>query len=357
MSTRLERLRAAMAAEDLPALAVSTPDNRRYLSGFTGSAGVLVITADRAVLVTDFRYYEQVKLQAPAFELYEAPNTLHAALASLVGDLGLTRIGFESTDLTVATMNRWCTALPTVTWVSTSGIVEKLRQIKDAAELAAMEKAVKLADEAMARMMAGIHPGMTEREVAWELELDMRTHGAERLSFGTIVGFGGNGAMSHAVPSDRALEWGDSVVIDMGCVWDGYCSDLTRSFSVGEADQRYESIWNTVLEAQLAVEAELKAGMTGVEVDAIARRIIYGAGHEGKFEHGLGHSVGLAIHEDPRASRLWPEVLPAGCILTVEPGIYYPGWGGVRIEDMVVVQEGGCRVLTGVEKKMVVPGR
>lgn len=357
MSTRLERIRAAMAAQDLPALVVSAPDNRRYLSGFTGSAGVLVITAERALLVTDFRYFEQVKMQAPEFELYEAPDTLHQALVKLAHELGLRRIGFESHDLTVATMDRWCTALPEVTWVATGGLVEGLRQIKDTAELAAMEEAIRIGDAAMAHIMAWIRPGVTERQVAWELELHMRTHGAEKLSFGTIVGFGPNGAMSHAVPSDRVLQWGDSVVIDMGCVVQGYCSDLTRSFCVGEADERYLSIWNTVLEAQLAVEREVKAGMTGVEIDAIARRIIYGAGHEGKFEHGLGHSVGLAIHEDPRASRLWPHALPAGCILTVEPGIYYPGWGGVRIEDMVVVGEDGCRVLTAVEKKPVVPGK
>jgi Xaa-Pro aminopeptidase len=318
---------------------------------------VLVITAERALLVTDFRYFEQVKLQAPDFELYQAPNTLVQALAKLAGELGLARIGFESDDLTVAAMERWRVEMPGVTWVPTSGLVEKLRRIKDATELAAMEEAVRLADASMAHIMEWIRPGMTERQVAWELELHMRTHGAEKLSFGAIVGFGANGAMSHAVPSDRILQWGDPVVIDMGCVVRGYCSDLTRSFCVGQADERYLSIWNTVLEAQLAVERQAKAGMTGVEIDAIARRIIYSAGHEGRFEHGLGHSVGLAIHEDPRASRLWPEALPAGCILTVEPGIYYPGWGGVRIEDMVVVGEDGCRVLTAVEKKPVVPGK
>mgnify|MGYP001195409151 FL=1 len=218
----------------------------------------------------------------------------------------------------------------------------------------AIEEAVRIADEAMVHLMSWIKPGVTERQVAWEAEVYMRTHGAEALSFTSIVAAGDHGAMAHAMTTDRAIERGDALVIDMGCVYDGYCSDLTRSFCVGEASDEYLAVWNTVLEAQAAAEDAIRGGMPGVDADAVARKIIYGAGYEGKFVHGLGHGVGLAIHEKPRASLTSTDVLTPGTIVTVEPGIYVPGWCGVRIEDMVLVTEDGCRVLTGSPKQPVI---
>lgn len=354
MNARVERLRKAMAEKDIECLLVSQPENRRYLSGFTGSAGVLIITADQALLASDFRYYEQVRQQAPDFELVEITDTTQAALAATLDRLGVSQVGFESQALTVETYGQWRDAIGGVEWAPTSGIVERLREIKDADEIAAIERAVRLADEAMSHIYGWLRPGMTEREVAWELEAYMRTHGAERLSFTAIIGFGPNGAMAHAVTSDRPIQVGEPVVIDVGCVVDGYCSDLTRSFCLGRADDRYRAVWEQVLQAQLAAEAAIRPGLSGVEADAIARRLIYGAGYEGKFGHGLGHGVGLAIHEGPRASFTSKDTLAPGMVVTVEPGIYEPGWGGVRIEDVVVVTEDGCRVLTGVEKRMVV---
>ena len=356
MNERLTRLREAIASKDMDALLVSQPENRRYLSGFTGSAGVLIISQERALLATDFRYYEQVKAQAPDFELVQVTDSIHRALAGVVADSGFKRLGFESHDLTVEVCEQWKGAMPSIDWASTSGMVEKLRLSKDAGELRVIEGAVRIADEAMAHIMEWIRPGMTEREVAWELEVHMRTHDAEKLSFTTIVGSGPNGAMSHAVTSERRIQIGDPIVIDMGAVYEGYCSDLTRSFCVGQIDDSYRQVWDTVFEAQLAAEGAVKAGMTGIEADAVARSIIYGAGYEGKFGHGLGHGVGLAIHEAPRASRTSKDTLEAGMVVTVEPGIYIPGWGGVRIEDMVVVTEGGCRVLTQVPKVPLVSG-
>lgn len=354
MNARVGRLRKAMAEKGVECLLVSQPENRRYLSGFTGSAGVLIITADHALLASDFRYYEQVRQQAPDFELVEITDSTQAALAAVLGRLGVNQVGFESQDLTVETYGQWRDAIGGVEWAPTSGMVERLRQIKDADEIAAIERAVRLADEAMSHIYDWLRPGMTEREVSWELEVYMRSHGAEKLSFTTIVGSGPNGAMSHAVTSDRPIQVGDPVVIDMGCVVDGYCSDLTRSFCLGKADDHYQAVWKCVLQAQLAAEGAIRAGLPGVEADAVARRLIYGAGYEGKFGHGLGHGVGLAIHEGPRASMTSKDTLEPGMIVTVEPGIYEPGWGGVRIEDMVVVTEDGCRVLTGVEKRMIV---
>ena len=354
MNERLSFVRKAMAQQNCDALVITEPDNRRYLSGFTGSAGTLVIDQEHAFLATDFRYYEQVRMQAPDWALAEITESADTTLARLLRDIDAVRVGFESHAVTVQQFQAWQAAMPEVEWVPTHGIVEDARQIKDQGELARIEEAVRIADQAMAHLMDWLRPSTTEREAAWELEVYMRTHGAEELSFTTIVASGPNGAMAHAVTSDRPIQSGDPIVIDMGAKYEGYCSDLTRSFCLGHANDEYRRIWDVVLQAQLATEQAIVAGMRGAEADAVARRIIYGAGFEGKFGHGLGHGVGLAIHEKPRAGMTSKDVLQDGTIVTVEPGIYIPGWGGVRIEDMVVVTAEGCRVLTAVSKVPVV---
>lgn len=354
MADRLERVRELIATEGLDALVITEEHNIRYLSGFTSPDCVLVISASDALLVTDFRYFEQVRQQAPSFALVQISDTLRNALAGCVAAAGYHRLGIESQAVTVKTYDEWKEALPTVEWVSTTGLVEGLRQIKEPGELEAIIGAVRIADEAMAHLYDWLRPGVTERQASWELETYMRTHGAEALSFTIIVGSGPNGAMSHAVTTDRAIQRGDPVVVDMGALYNGYCSDITRSFCLGEAGDQYRQVWSTVFQAQLAAEAALKAGLSGVDGDAVARKLIYAAGYEGKFGHGLGHGVGLAIHEDPRMSFTSKHVLAAGSVVTVEPGIYFPDWGGVRIEDVVLVQEGGCRVLTQAAKRMVV---
>lgn len=356
MSERLGRLRELMTREGLEAILISQPENRRYLSGFTGSAGVLLISEDRAMLATDFRYYDQVEMQSPGWELVKVTDRMAKALAALVDRLGLTRLGYESHVLTVRIHQLWRDAMPDVEWVPTNGLVEGLRQIKDAGEIVAIEEAVRIADQGMGHVMEWLRPGVTEREVAWELEVYMRTRGAERLSFETVVASGPNGAMPHAVTSDRVIQEGDPVVIDMGAVYEGYCSDLTRSFCLGRASGEYREVWATVLEAQREAQAAMTAGMLGAQADGVARRIIDAAGYQGRFGHGLGHGVGLAIHEKPRAGRTSDDILEAGSVVTVEPGIYIPGWGGVRIEDMVVITEEGCRVLTKSAKLPVMPG-
>ncbi|MBM3187330.1 MAG: aminopeptidase P family protein [Chloroflexi bacterium] len=354
MNQRVVQLREVLLAQGLEAMVVTQPQNRRYLSGFTAGApsdGLLVITPADAFVVTDFRYYEQAALEAPDYKLVKVTETLKAALAGHIKALALTRVGFESEDVSVARYGEWCEALPEVEWVPMCRAVETLRMRKDAQEIAAIERAVRLADEAMEHIMGCIHPGLTEREVAWELEAYMRTRGAEALSFPTIVAAGPHGSMPHAVTSDQRIERGDPVVIDMGCVIDGYCSDLTRSFCLGEPTDGYLRAWDTVLRAQLAAEEAIRAGISGVEADAVARRVIDEAGYEGRFGHSLGHGVGLAIHENPRASRTSEDTLAEGHVLTVEPGIYLPGQFGVRTEDMVLVTSEGCRVLTKVGKQ------
>ena len=355
MKERLTRLQRLIVEQGLDALLVRQDENVRYLSGFTGgSDGVLIVTGDRALLATDFRYYEQVRQQAPDWELVKLSGRMAPALAAQLADLKVQRVGFEPHALTVETLEQWRAAAPALAWVGTSDLVEQLRVVKDAGEVALIQEAVRIADEAMAHISEWIRPGVTEREVSWELEMYMRTHGAEALSFTTIVGSGPNGAMSHAVTSERPIQEGDPIVIDMGARYEGYCSDITRSFCLGHASDAYLQVWNWVLKAQLAAEQAAKAGITGFALDAVARDMIYGAGYEGKFGHGLGHGVGLAIHESPRASYTSSDTLLANTIVTIEPGIYDPAWGGVRIEDMVLITENGCRVLTQAAKIPVI---
>jgi len=356
MTDRIAALQRSISERGLDALFVTEPGNRRYVSGFTGSNGVVIVGPDTLYLATDFRYHEQVRQQAPRFELVELGVDQDKGLAACVDGIGLERIGFDGAHVTVDQLERWRKTMPDVTFESASGMVEALRGVKDAEEIARLRAAVELADEAMAHIMGWIRPGVTERDVAWELEVYMRTHGAEKLSFDTIVGSGVNGARPHAVVSDRVIERGDPVVIDMGALLDGYCSDLTRSFCVGEATDAYQRAWGLVLEAQVAAEQAIKPGMTGREADAVAREIIYHGGYEGKFGHGLGHGVGLAIHESPYASQRSNDTLQAGNVVTVEPGVYDLAWGGIRLEDMVVVRENGCEVLTRVPKVPVVGG-
>jgi Xaa-Pro aminopeptidase len=314
----------------------------------------LLITGEELLLATDFRYYGQVGRQAPGVELVRVEDSTPSALGPRIDELGVEVLGFEGHAMTVKDYERWRKGSPHVEWVSTSDLVEELRMTKDAEELKLIEEAVRIADEAMEHVMGWIHPGLTEQEVAWELEVYMRTHGAEALSFTTIVASGPNSAMPHATTTERVIGRGEPIVIDMGARYEGYCSDMTRSFCLGQASEEYLKVWNTVLEAQVAAESGIEPGMCGVEADAIARDLVYEAGYEGKFGHGLGHGVGLAIHEGPRVSHSSEDILQEGAVVTVEPGVYIPGWGGVRTEDMVVITADGCRILTQTPKERVI---
>lgn len=354
MRRRLRDLWDVLEKEGLDALLVTQAENRRYLTGFTGSAGVVLVTEKETLLATDFRYYAQVQDQAPHVELVRVEDSTRAALASRIDGLEVHSLGFESHDMTVQDYERWQETLPQVEWISTTGLVEGLRMTKDAEEIGLIEEAVRIADETMEHILDWIRPGLTEREVAWELEVHMRTHGAEALSFPTIVASGPNSAMPHATTTERVIGPGDPIVIDMGARYEGYCSDMTRSFCLGEMDEKYLTIWNTVLEAQQTAEEGIKPGMSSVEADALARDVIDEAGYKENFGHGLGHGVGLAIHEGPRVSHTSESTLETGAVVTVEPGIYIAGWGGVRIEDMVVLTDKGCRILTQTPKEPVI---
>lgn len=351
---RLEKFREKLITEELDGFMVTQADNRRYLSGFTGSNGVLIITPEKQVLATDSRYYEQVREQCPDWELMEVGYDFAGGMLELLRELGLggRRVGFEATNISVSTLHTWERALKgQLVLVHTQGLVEELRVQKDEAELANIRAAIAVADEAWAHISSWIQPGMTELQVAWELESYMRTHGAEALSFESIVASGPNSAKPHAVPTERVIQPGEPITIDFGCVVNGYCSDITRTVCLGEpVDEKYLAVWNTVLQAQQAAINGAKADMTGDAVDKLARDIINNAGYGDYFGHGLGHSLGLAVHESPRYSFAYKEPVPAGTVITVEPGIYIPGWGGVRIEDIVLVQDDGAAVLTAAPK-------
>jgi Xaa-Pro aminopeptidase len=354
---RLQKFRQQMADAKIDGFMITQPENRRYLAGFTGSNGVLIITSAKQIVATDSRYYTQVKEQCPTWELAEVGYDFAGHMLELLRSLGLgaRRVGFEAGDVSVATLHAWERALlGRLVLVHAEGFVEQLRMQKDDDEIARIKKAAVVTDEAFAHITGWIKPGCTEKEVAWELETYMRTHGAETIAFDLIVAGGPNAAKPHAVPSDRPLQAGEPIILDFGCKVDGYCSDMTRTICLGQpADDQYLQIWNIVLEAQQAALQGAKAGTTGADVDKLARQVIDNAGYQEHFGHGLGHSLGLAIHENPRYSFIYQDKIPARAVMTIEPGIYLPGWGGVRHEDLVVVREGGIDVLSQSPKEAI----
>jgi len=352
MSSRLAKLRKALDEQELEAILITRPENQRYLSGFTGGEGALVITHQQALLLTDFRYFEQVAEEAPGFELVKVEGKASLALKHALKDLGTKTMGFESTHLAYSQYREWRYATRGTKWVATKNVVETIRMIKDESELAKIRRAVAVADEACDHIRQSIKKGMSEKQIAWELEVQMRTHGADGLAFDFIVASGPNGAKPHAVLSDRKVQKREPIVLDMGARVDGYCSDLTRTICVGKPGKKLSGIYDIVLRAQQAAEEQAKPGMTGQEVDAIARTIIAEAGHADQFGHGLGHGVGLAVHEGPAVSLRGTAPLEPGMVFTVEPGIYLTDWGGVRIEDLVLMTKDGVQVLSEASKQL-----
>ena len=358
MSMRLEGLRKVLQENELDAILISTPENRRYLSGFSGSAGYLLISQAEAILCTDFRYVEQAGKQAPLFRVERIGGSGGLDwFPKLAGELKARRIGFEAQNLTVAAHKALSDAIQASDngsrpeLLATSALVDMIRAVKDQDELALMTRAVEIADQALEEVVAQVRPGMTETEIAWRLEKSMREKGAESISFDTIVGVGPNGALPHHHPDDTVVVSGQPIVIDMGAKYQGYCSDMTRTIVVGEPDETFHKVYDTVLSAQLKAEEEVRAGMSGGDIDAISRKVIEDAGYGDNFGHSLGHGIGLAVHEYPRVGPNAEGALEEGMVFTIEPGIYLSGWGGVRIEDMVVLENGRARVLTKAHKR------
>ena len=354
MTSRLENLRVVLQEKRLNAIFVSTPENRRYLSGFSGSAGYLLITPRDAILATDFRYVEQAGRQAPDFRVHRIGSG-GQWFADLIREAAVRRVGFESEDVSVATHRRLRQALKdapstNVTLVATVGIVEELRSRKDQDEMALLQRAIDISDQAFNIVTANIKAGETEIAVGRRLEAAMRELGAEGPSFDTIVGSGPNGALPHYLAGDRPIQEGEPVVIDMGAKYKGYCSDLTRTIILGTPDETFRRVYDVVLGAQLTAMATVQIGMTGSQTDGLARKVIEEAGYGDNFGHGLGHGVGLAVHEYPRVGPMGSDILESGMMFTIEPGIYISGWGGVRIEDVVILENSGARTLSKARK-------
>lgn len=347
---RLERLRQLLDDKDLDALLVAQADNRYYLSGFTGSAGVLVIGRERAILATDFRYVEQAGAEAKGFDIRKIDSRFGQLLPQLIVELGARRVGFEAHAVTYSEFQAWGEVAKDWELVPVERPVEGLRTVKDAQEVEKIAQAARLTDAAFEHILGFIRPGLSEKEVAWELERYLRTHGADGAAFDIIVASGPHGALPHAHPTERKIAAGEPIVLDLGARFDHYCSDLTRTICLGQPDETLRSLYALVLRAQTRALEGIRSGMRAQEADALARRVIEEAGHGPAFGHSLGHGVGLAVHEGPLLSWNSEEILAPGMVATVEPGVYMPGWGGVRIEDLVLVEEGGIRVLSQAPK-------
>jgi Xaa-Pro aminopeptidase len=354
VNSRLQKLRRRLAEKELDAILISQPENRYYLSGFNGSAGFLLITPQKAVLATDFRYTEQAGRQAPGYEVFKITNSLNDWFPALVGEAGIKRLGFEADNVTFNTHYQLSGALKKkqmpVELMPTSGLVESLRAVKEPEEIERIKQAVAIADAAYEDAAGIIRPGLTEQAVAWEIEKNLRKSGSQTVPFEIIVAAGPNAALPHARPSEHSINPGEPVVIDMGARFDGYASDLTRTICLGTPDDTFKKVYGIVLDAQLTALSAINEGMTAEQADSSARAVIEKAGYGEAFGHGLGHGVGLATHELPRLGTGSSEPLTSGMVFTVEPGIYLSGWGGVRIEDTVMMQNGKVVSLSKASK-------
>lgn len=354
MNNRLQKLREQFPRHEIEALMVSHPRNCTYLSGFTGTSAALVISRQNAYLLTDFRYIEQAREQCPHFEIIEVKEELHSTLARLLFETGIRKLGFEADYLTYHQFTSLQEKLPAVNLVPTTKIIQKLRAIKDANEIAAIEKSMHILDRAFTYIMEKLKPGLTEREISLELEIFARREGAEEKAFPFIVASGPRSALPHGTASDRVIQEGDLVTIDFGVTYNGYASDMTRTVVIGRSSKRQEEIYNIVLKAQLAGLAAVRAGVKASEVDRASRAVIEEYGFGPCFGHSTGHGVGLEVHESPRLAKKDDTILEPGMVVTVEPGIYLPQWGGVRIEDTVVVEEDTCRILCNSPKDKLI---
>ncbi len=360
MNQRLANLRAKLAEQGLDGLIVTRPENQFYLSGFSGGEyldATLLISAEHAMISTDSRYYEDVKQRAKDdFKLFEAGYDKNKALGEFATTAHPKVMGYETQYLMVATLRDWTRAARKAGFKlkPTPGLVEELRAVKEPDELAAIRRAVELTDKAFAHFCAVVKPSMTEKEGAWIIEKYMREHGADKVAFDLIVASGPNSALPHASPSDRRFQRGEPILVDIGCRINAYHSDLTRTLCLGQPDEQFTKVYKAVLKAQQAAERKIKAGVKGKRADAFARNVIAKAGFGDQFGHGLGHGVGLAVHEGPRASKLSKDTYQPNMTLTIEPGIYLPGWGGVRIEDLVVIRENDVEILSQATKEPLV---
>lgn len=350
---RIKRL-AMELPEDMDAALITSEVNRRYYTGFDSSAGALLVTREKAVLLLDSRYVEAGGKKVTDAEVVLMVN-MARQLNELFEELSVKTVGIESGYMTVESLFSLRKVL-NVTMPDDprlNSIILGHRAVKSAEEMENIRKAQSITDKAFVHMLDLIKPGLSEKELQPELDYFMLRNGATGLAFDTILAAGANGSMPHAVPGENVIKEGDFVTMDFGAAYNGYCSDMTRTVAVGKISEEQKKVYDLVLEAQLASIDAVRAGIPCNSVDKVARDMIYGAGYEGKFGHGLGHSLGLEIHENPRFSGLCTDITAPGMVLSVEPGIYLEGQFGVRIEDIVMITEDGCEVITNSEKKLI----
>ncbi|OCA92634.1 M24 family metallopeptidase [Pseudobacillus wudalianchiensis] len=351
--SKVDKLRAQMKTVGIDGLLVMSPYNRRYVTNFTGSAGAALISDEKAVFITDFRYVEQAGKQAEEFEIVQHKGTLYEEVVAQAKKLGIKRLGFEKAYTTFQTYET-LKSLFKEELVPVSELIEKLRLIKDNSEIKILKEAADIADAAFKHIIEFIKPGMTELEVSNELEFFMRKWGATSSSFDTIVASGKRSALPHGVASDKVIEKGDMVTLDYGAYYKGYVSDITRTVAVGEPSEQMKEIYQIVLDAQLKGMEQIRGGLTGKEADAITRDYITEKGYGEYFGHSTGHGIGLEVHEGPALSFRSDTVLKPGMIVTVEPGIYLPGVGGVRIEDDTLITDTGNETFTHSTKDLLI---
>ena len=354
IANRLQSLRQRFTDKDIEAILISQPENRCYLSGFDGSAGFLLITLQDSILATDFRYTEQAKQQSNNYEVVQISGDITDWLPDIIAGLKLKRLGFEAGHISFAAYQQLTDTIEEaqvqVGLVPTSGLVESLRAIKEAEEIELITKAAEISDNAFEYIKNRIHIGMSEKEVACEIEKFLLDNGSETLPFDIIVASGPNSALPHAKPTSRLIHSGEPVLLDIGARVGGYSSDLSRTICLGAPDDTFKKVYDIVLGAQQTAITLIKAGITGEQADSLARTIIEQAGYGEAFGHGLGHGIGLVAHESPRLGPKSSENLAEGIVFTVEPGIYIAGWGGVRIEDVVVMEHDNTRVISKARK-------
>ncbi len=350
---RIEKLKGKLTKASVDAFLVSDMINLRFLSGFTGSAGSLLITPDEAIIFTDSRYTEQAAQESPGFTIIQTlieTDVIKQTMASL----GINTIAFEKDHVTYVIWEKFLKNFKDLNLIGVSGWVEELREIKSETEIECIAKAQEIAQSAFKEVLSSIRAGVKEIDLALELEFKMRKSGSEGVAFPFIVVSGERSSLPHGRPTDKKLKPGEFVTFDFGARYNGYCSDMTRTVVVGPVSDKHRKIYETVLKAQLASLSAVKPGVVGKQVDYAGRKVIEDAGYGKYFGHGMGHGVGLNVHERPSVGRASEDVLRPGMVVTVEPGIYIPGFGGVRIEDLVVVTEDGNRNLTVSEKQLIV---
>ncbi|WP_219838475.1 Xaa-Pro peptidase family protein [Paenibacillus sp. R14(2021)] len=350
---RLMRVRKWLEQEELDALLIASPYNRRYLTGFTGSSGYVLITKEHALLLTDFRYMSQATEQAPIYEVIQHATKPLSTVSEKLQMFQVKRLGFEKNQVSFAVYQAYLEQFEGVTLVPTENIVERLRGIKDEVEISLIKRAIDITERAFNHILGVLKPGISERDISAELEYFMRMNGAASSAYPTIVASGERSALPHGLASSKRIGNHEFVTLDFGANFEGYCADLTRTVFIGSPTQKHKEIYRIVLEANLATLASLKPGMTGKEGDELGRAIIASYGYSPYFGHGLGHAFGLEIHELMRFSSQTEDLLEPGMVMTVEPGIYLPGFGGVRIEDNIRFTNTGIEVLTQSSKELI----